>query len=224
MSLISLHNVSFTYPSGNAPVFDQISFSFDTDWKTGLIGRNGKGKTTLLALLQGKYTYSGRIEPHISVSAYPFSISDPSFLTYSILEEIAPQAQFWQFVKELSLLQVKEDVLYQPFDTLSYGEQTKVMLAGLFLTHHDYLLIDEPTNHLDASGREILSAYLRKQKTGYMIVSHDRAFLDQCTDHTISLNRTDISITAGSFSSWYQQYTVETRSQLSKNHQLLKDI
>lgn len=224
MSLISLHNVSFTYPSGNAPVFDQISFSFDTDWKTGLIGRNGKGKTTLLALLQGKYTYSGRIEPHISVSAYPFSISDPSFLTYSILEEIAPQAQFWQFVKELSLLQVKEDVLYQPFDTLSYGEQTKVMLAGLFLTHHDYLLIDEPTNHLDASGREILSAYLRKQKTGYMIVSHDRVFLDQCTDHTISLNRTDISITAGSFSSWYQQYTVETRSQLSKNRQLLKDI
>lgn len=134
MSLVSLHNVSFTYPSGNAPVFDQISFSFDT---------------------------------------------------------------------------------------LSYGEQTKVMLAGLFLTHHDYLLIDEPTNHLDASGREILSAYLRKQKTGYMIVSHDRAFLDQCTDHTISLNRTDISITAGSFSSWYQQYTIETRSQLSKNHQLL---
>ena len=146
MSLISVHNVSFTYPSGNVPVFDQISFSFDTDWKTGLIGRNGKGKTTLFALLQ-----------------------------------------------------VKEDVLYQPFDTLSYGEQTKVMLAGLFLTHHDYLLIDEPTNHLDASGREILSAYLRKQKTGYMIVSHDRAFLDQCTDHTISLNRTDISITAGSF-------------------------
>ena len=125
MSLISLHNVSFTYPTGNAPDFDQISFSFDTDWKTGLIGRNGKGKTTLFALLQ-----------------------------------------------------VKEDVLYQPFDTLSYGEQTKVMLAGLFLTHHDYLLIDEPTNHLDASGREILSAYLRKQKTGYMIVSHDRDFLD----------------------------------------------
>ena len=59
MSLISLHNVSFTYPSGNVPVFDQISFSFDTDWKTGLIGRNGKGKTTLFALLQGKYTYSG---------------------------------------------------------------------------------------------------------------------------------------------------------------------
>ena len=224
MSTISLKHVSFTYPSGNTPVFENISFSFDTDWKTGLIGRNGKGKTTLLALLQGKYAHGGSIEPHLSVSAYPFTIRDPSLLTYSILEEIAPQAQLWQFGKELSLLHVKEDVLYQPFETLSCGEQTKVMLAGLFLGHHDDLLIDEPTNHLDASGREILSTYLSKQKTGYMIVSHDRTFLDQCTDHTISQNRSDISITAGSFSTWFTQYTIETQSQLSRNRQLYRDI
>ena len=224
MSTISLKHVSFTYPSGNTPVFENISFSFDTDWKTGLIGRNGKGKSTLLALLQGKYAHSGSIEPHLSVSAYPFTIHDPSLLTYSVLEEIAPLAQLWQFERELSLLHVREDILYQPFETLSYGEQTKVMLAGLFLGHHDYLLIDEPTNHLDASGREILSTHLSKQKTGYMIVSHDRTFLDQCTDHTISLNRSDISMTAGSFSTWFEQYTIETQSQLSRNRQLNRDI
>lgn len=224
MSIISINNVSFTYPTGNTPVFDNITVSFDTDWKTGLIGRNGKGKSTLLALLQGKYTYSGSIAPHLSVSAYPYTINDPSSLTCFILEEIAPHAQFWQFEKELSLLHVKEDVLYQPFETLSYGEQTKVMLAGLFLSHHDYLLIDEPTNHLDVSGREILSTYLSRQKSGYMVVSHDRAFLDQCTDHTISLNRSDISITAGSFSTWFMQYTIETQSQLARNRQLIKDI
>ena len=66
-------------------------------------------------------------------------------------------------------------MLWRPFSTLSQGEQTKVLLAALFLNDGRFLLIDEPTNHLDAKGRAIVSAYLRRKK-GFLLVSHDRCF------------------------------------------------
>ena len=74
-------------------------------------------------------------------------------------------------------LEVDEEVLWRPFETLSNGEQTKVLLAALFLNEGHFLLIDEPTNHLDTHGRQIVSEYLRKRK-GFILVSHDRCFLD----------------------------------------------
>jgi lincosamide and streptogramin A transport system ATP-binding/permease protein len=78
-------------------------------------------------------------------------------------------------MRELNLLQVSEDVLHRPFGTLSNGEQTKVMLAALFLKENSFLLIDEPTNHLDLPGRKIVGDYL-KGKSGFILVSHDRFF------------------------------------------------
>ena len=61
-------------------------------------------------------------------------------------------------------LEVDEEVLWRPFETLSNGEQTKVLLAALFLNEGHFLLIDEPTNHLDLDTREIVMAYLKKKK------------------------------------------------------------
>lgn len=65
--------------------------------------------------------------------------------------------------------------MYRPFQTLSNGEQTKVLLAALFLTEGQFLLIDEPTNHLDTDARKTVSNYLRKKKE-FILISHDRAF------------------------------------------------
>ena len=69
-------------------------------------------------------------------------------------------------MRELSYLDVEADVLYRPFETLSNGEQTKILLAALFCNEGHFLLIDEPTNHLDVHAREMVSAYLKKKK-GY---------------------------------------------------------
>lgn len=92
-----------------------------------------------------------------------------------LLEELAPQAEQWQIRKELSLLTIDEDVFYRPFDTLSSGQQTKILLAALFLRENHFLLIDEPTNHLDQEGRRIVSQYLNSKK-GFILVSHDPSF------------------------------------------------
>lgn len=79
---------------------------------------------------------------------------------------------------------------------MSNGEQTKILLASLFLHDGAFLLIDEPTNHLDAGGRRLLGEYLA-QKRGYILVSHDRDLLDRCADHMLVLNRRDITVMQG---------------------------
>ena len=83
---------------------------------------------------------------------------------------------------------------------MSNGEQTKALLAALFLKEEHFLLIDEPTNHLDVEGRRQMADYL-KRKRGFILVSHDRYLLDECVDHILSLNRSNIEIQSGNFSS-----------------------
>ena len=72
MSLISVNNLSFSYDGSYNNIFENVSFNIDTDWKLGLIGRNGKGKTTFLKLLQGIYEYKGTISKNVDVDYFPF--------------------------------------------------------------------------------------------------------------------------------------------------------
>lgn len=125
--------------------------------------------------------------------------------------------------KELAKLKVEADALGRPFDTLSFGERTKIMLAALFLKKNNFLLIDEPTNHLDMEGRRILADYLQTKK-GFILVSHDRAFLDKCIDHVLSINRCNIEVQKGNFTSWHQNKTMRDNYEMEKNRQLIKDI
>lgn len=125
--------------------------------------------------------------------------------------------------KELGKLQVDSSVLTRPFSTLSFGERTKIMLAALFLKKNNFLLIDEPTNHLDMEGRETLANYL-KMKKRFILVSHDRAFLNECIDHVLSINKADIEIMKGNYSTWQQNRELKDNYEREKNEQLKKDI
>ena len=126
-------------------------------------------------------------------------------------------------MRELSYLDVSADVLWRRFETLSNGEQTKVLLAALFLNENHFLLIDEPTNHLDTNAREKAAAYLKKKK-GFILVSHDRRFLDGCVDHILSLNRTTIEVQSGNFSSWMENFQRQQKFETAQNERLKKDI
>ncbi len=149
MSLIQVEHLNFTYPSGYDPVFRDVSFQLDTDWNLGFVGRNGRGKTTFLRLLMGDYEYSGRIAASVRFAYFPYPVAQPERETLALLHEICPAAEEWELLRELSLLGIEEDALFRPFRTLSGGEQTKALLAALFLNEGDFPLIDEPTNHLD---------------------------------------------------------------------------
>ena len=223
MGLLEVKNLTFGYDDQIENVFDNISFQIDTNWKLGLIGRNGKGKTTLLNLFRNKYEYQGYISSGYVFDYFPFALKDESLKTIEIIDDILNDYELWQIERELSLLDVEDNVLQQSFETLSKGQQTKVLLAILFLKPHDLVLIDEPTNHLDYHGRKVLCEYLRKKKS-FILVSHDRNFLDNCIDHVLSINRNNIEIIKGNFSLWYELKNRQDELERQKNKQLKKDI
>ena len=223
MSLIQVSNLTFAYDGSYDTIFDHVSFQIDTDWKLGFTGRNGRGKTTFLKLLMGTYEYSGTISASVTFAYFPYDIPDKTQTTIDILESICPDLLHWQLLRELTALEVDEGVLYRPFDTLSNGEQTKVLLAVLFLKENQFLLIDEPTNHLDLRGRELVSRYLNRKK-GFILVSHDRAFLDGCIDHVLSINKTTIEIQRGTFSSWLCNKERQDSFEQAENEKLKKEI
>lgn len=223
MSLINVSNLTFGYEGGLEKIFENVSFRIDTDWKLGFTGRNGRGKTTFLNLLLGRYEYEGSITSSVAFEYFPYPVPDGETDTPSVIRALSPSAEDWQIAREVSLLDVTGDALRRPFRTLSNGERTKILLAALFLKENSFLLIDEPTNHLDLEARAAVSAYLNR-KRGFILVSHDRAFLDGCVDHILSINRADIEVQKGNFSSWWRNRQLQDESERAENERLKKDI
>lgn len=223
MSLINVNNLTFGYEGSITNVFENVSFNIDTDWKLGLIGRNGKGKTTFLKLLLGEYEYQGTISKNVEFDYFPFEIENKEKMAIETVHEIAPNVEDWEMIKELNLLNTNAEILYRNFSILSGGEQVKILLISLFLKGNNFLLIDEPTNHLDTETKENLVEYLNKKK-GFILVSHDRNFLNKVVDHIISINNTNIEIQKGNFTSWQENKQVQDNFEKAQNEKLVKDI
>ncbi len=259
MSIISVSHLSFSYDSAAEPIFSDVSFELDTEWKLGFIGRNGRGKTTFLNLLMGKYPYRGSIvsrESFCYFPAFPPALESPAM---DVVKDVIAPFRQWEaemerllsnpdehnllrygdlleqyqslggyeaeaaILKEAAKLEIPENLLSRRFDTLSQGEQAKLLLIGMFLKKRCFLLIDEPTNHLDIHGRQVLSRYLNT-KQGFLLVSHDRSFLNGCIDHVLSINRADIEVMQGNFDTWQQQKDLRDRYELEQNRKLKVQI
>lgn len=225
MAQIQVTNLTFSYEGSYDTIFENVSFVIDTDWKLGFIGRNGKGKTTFLNLLLGRQEYAGGIHTSAVFDYFPYQIPDEwvAECGTELLERMKPGCELWRVLCELEALELDAEILYRPFHTLSYGEQTKLMLAVLFSGENDFLLIDEPTNHLDQNARETVKHYLNSKK-GYIIVSHDRDLLDACIDHVLALNRKTIEVQSGNFSSWWENKKRKDAFSLSENEKHKKEI
>ena len=254
---ININNLSFQYDTHGEDIFKNVSFCIDTDWKLGLIGRNGRGKTTFLKLLMGEYEYSGQITSTVKFEYFPIKGYNKNEIALEVVRNsIAPFTNWEKEMEEYSRLPEKIaiygeilenyinndgyiineliekevnkigldiNILTKRFDILSSGEQTKLLLVGLFLRKNHFLLIDEPTNHLDMEGREIVAKYLASKK-GFIVVSHDRTFLDSIVDHILSINKANIEIQKGNFSTWQFNKDREDEFEKSKNEKLQKDI
>lgn len=225
MSIISVQNLTFSYDNSYDNIFEDVSFQIDTNWKLGFTGRNGRGKTTFFKLLMKKYDYKGKILSRVDFEYFPFEVSDSSAFAINIIQEKSGIEDYdnWKIQKELSFLDVSEEVLHRSFSSLSGGEQIKILLVSLFLKENAFLLIDEPTNHLDVKARKMVSDYL-KSKKGFILISHDRKFLDNCIDHILCINKTNIEIQKGNFSSWHKNKQRQDNFEISQNEKLKKDI
>ena len=223
MALISIQNLDFGYNGAAEKVFDGVSFRMDTTWRLGLVGRNGRGKTTLLRLLQGQYEHGGTISSPCLFDYFPMEIPDETETVLEYCEGNVPDFELWRLMKELSLLDVDEGAVCRSINTLSGGERTKLLLAVLFMQEEHFLLIDEPTNHLDLEGRKVLAEYLRR-KSGFILVSHDRSFLDESVNHILSINPASITVTKGDYSSFAAGKERQDAFELAENQKLRKEV
>ena len=209
MPMITIKDLKFGYDGSENNLFEDVNVTLDTSWKLALAGRNGRGKTTFFKLLRGELQYAG------SITGVPPTVCFP-------MEEF-PDNEEWRVRKELNLLGTDPDIMWRPLETLSGGERTKLMLANLFASDGIYPLIDEPTNHLDRQGRSKVAEYL-SQKEGFIMISHDRAFLDSCTDHTLVITKTGIELVNATFSVWWDNNEARMQGEQARNAQLKKEM
>ncbi len=259
MATLSFQHVHFIFDTPYVPIFEDLSLSLETHWKTALIGNNGRGKTTLLRLLLGELQpTAGTVSVPVEVAYFPKVPLNPQQPTLQVIRDgIAPfnrweqqmesllqksdesslaaygdlqeRYQDWQgyeidslIEKEMARLEL-DPLLHREFASLSGGEQTLSMLVAMFLKKDHFLLIDEPTNHLDFSARERLAQYLA-EKSGFLLVSHDRMCLDACSDHVISLEKTGVYLTHGNYSTWKFQRDRERETEQKRNEHLKREI
>lgn len=225
MAQIRVNDLTFSYDGSADDVLKEVTFSIDTDWKLGLIGRNGKGKTTLLNLFMGKYDYRGSIKTSTCFDYFPYQVSDTDLSKNAVdlLGVWKPQIETWQVLIQMNELKMDSECLYRPFGTLSFGERTRVMLAVLFAAENEFLLMDEPTNHLDTEARDIVKEFLASKK-GFILISHDRDLLDKVCDHVLVLNRSTIEVQTGNFSTWWENKEKKDAFQRAENEKHLKEI
>ena len=225
MARIHVKELTFSYDGSADTVLDNVSFNIDTNWKLGLIGRNGKGKTTLLNLLLGRYEYRGNISTNTRFDYFPYQVSENDIekTAFDLIEVWKPYVEGWQVLIQMNQMGMDPECLYRPFGTLSNGERTRVMLAVLFADENDFLLIDEPTNHLDDEARRIVKEYLSLKK-GFILVSHDRDLLDGVCDHVLVLNRATVDVQTGNFSSWWENKEKMDAFNQAENEKHQKEI
>jgi len=225
MGTIQIENVNFKYDQMVDNLFNSLNLKIDESWKLGLIGRNGRGKTTLLELLMGKLDYEGKITSNLNFYYYPQTVVNKNIPTVEVVKSLSQLEEYdlWKIEIELEKLQVDPAILQQEFSTLSPGERTKVLLAVLFLDDYGFQLIDEPTNHLDIEGRRVVSEYLQSKK-GFIVISHDKTFLNPVIDHVISINRSNVEVYKGNFNTWEDAKDKQDNYELDQKLQLKKDI
>ena len=209
MPMITIKDLTFGYDGSDINLFTDVNVTIDTTWKLALAGRNGRGKTTFFKLLKGELDHEGTINGVPPVIEFPM--------------DVLPDTEEWKVRKELNLMGTDPDIMWRPQETLSGGERTKLMLAYLFAEDGIYPLIDEPTNHLDRQSREAVASYLAS-KEGFILISHDRAFLDRCTDHTLVITKSGIELVNATFSTWWDNNEQRQESELARNSQIKKEM
>lgn len=223
MALISIKDLTFSYEGTYKNIFEHVNLNIDTSWRLALIGRNGRGKTTFLKILTKELSHKGTVTAKTDFTYFPFEIHIEDVTVRELAENICPNIETWQLEREFNLMNLREDISGRIFSTLSGGEKTKALLAMLFLKEGDFLLIDEPTNYLDISSRKTVGEYL-KRKRGFILASHDRALIDACCDHVLSINKSDIELTSGNFSVWKQNAENKEKFEAKQNEKLEKEI
>ncbi len=228
--VIQANSISYSY--GSKIIARDFSTIIQRGDKVGIIGSNGSGKTTLLRLLLGELSpTSGTIEFGTNLKmAYYDQLRAQLDETKSIQENVAQGADSIMIngkprniISYLADFLFDRDRIHAPISALSGGERNRLLLARIFAQPTNLLIMDEPTNDLDIESLEILEDMLMDFRGTLLLVSHDRAFLNNLVTSTLVLDGSGtIKEYVGGYDDWKQQSLAENNEKSNVKEKILK--
>lgn len=235
---LTLESVSYTLPQGKT-LFSQLNETFDSR-RTGLVGRNGAGKTILAQILAGEIQpSSGRCLRSGKVHYLAQQVASVSGLRVADLAGVGPALDALariesgsSAVEDFTLIEDRWDIRQQlqealerndlghltaetPAETLSGGQAMRVSLINALLSQADFLILDEPSNHLDRDNRLALIEQLRHWPHGLLVISHDRQLLDTM-ERIVELSSLGLRSYGGNYSHYAEQKALEQQSAMDQ--------
>ncbi len=192
-SLLGIHSLSKSF--GTQALFDDLSFTVSQGDRIGLIGPNGSGKSTLLKIVMGLENPDGGSVTRRQGLRCGYASQAPEFPPLSLekilLNTVAYDGDETELLTRARILLGKSQFTDSSQDgsALSGGWKKRLDIARALMQEPDLLLLDEPTNHLDLEGILWLEKLLAKERASYILVSHDRYFLENVCNKIIELNR-----------------------------------
>lgn len=221
--LLQLSDVSLTF--GGDPIFDDLSLVIQPGDRVALVGRNGSGKSTLMKVMAAivDVDRGGVIRgPGISLG---YMEQDPDLTGFTTLGDFAAQgldpSEMYKVERAGEGLKFDPN---RPVETASGGERRRAALARLMADGPDLMLLDEPTNHLDIEAIGWLEEELRQSRKGYVIISHDRAFLRALTRATLWIDRGGVRRQEKGFEAFEAWRDVVWEEEDTQRHKLNRKI
>jgi len=231
--ILSVQNIGKAF--GAAPLFTDLSLALAEGDRLGVVGPNGCGKSTLLRILAGLETPDRGTRALRRQARVGYVPQDPSFPAGATAEHIVataladdvkdPSAAALQVARALSRAGFVDPTV--PVDQLSGGWLKRLAIARELARTPDVLLLDEPTNHLDLAGIVWLETLLRAERLAYLVVSHDRWFLENVADRMVEINRiypSGIFATAGRYSDFLERRDDALREQAAYQETLANRV
>ena len=213
--MIQVSDLSKAY--GTQTIFDGVGFTVNSGERIGLVGRNGHGKTTLLRMISGEERPDEGVVTVPSNYTVGYLSQHLVFTEATVLKEAclglrpSDDGRDESYKAESILMGLgfsAKDLSRHPLD-LSGGYQVRLNLAKLLVSEPNILLLDEPTNYLDIVSIRWLTKFLRSWRGEFILITHDREFMDSVTTHTMGIHRTKIRKIAGPTHKLYQQTLME---------------
>ncbi|MGE4443059.1 MAG: ATP-binding cassette domain-containing protein [Desulfomicrobium sp.] len=220
-TVLSAVELSFSFP--DAALFSDLSFNIYRGQKIGLVGPNGRGKSTLIKLITGQLKPSrGRISTGSSIVTGYFSqhqtdIVRPAFTVMSEVKRLAaPSCTDLQLKSALGLFMLGERYWEKKVEDLSGGEKNRLVLSTLFLRRANFLILDEPTNHLDMESREALMDALSAYQGTMLVVAHDRYLLSEVVSEIWELHADGIEVHQCGFDEYHARKKAREAQEVEK--------
>lgn len=210
--VINFDHVSFSYP--DKPILSDFNLLIQNKDRIGIVGENGKGKSTLLNLIAGELQAdSGKVDIGETIRIGYFSQTikglDESKRVINFLQEVADEAKTSSGM--VSIAELLEQFLFPRnmhgtlIEKLSGGEKKRLYLLKILLQRPNVLLLDEPTNDLDIATLTVLEHFLQGFSGPVIIVSHDRYFLDKVANKILAFENSGIETFFGNYTDYLDE-------------------